>query len=411
MCQTKDQGGRRCEGALARQRDSNAFSRAEKVFEETGQVSLGFVSSQKSLDEAVANGSIVARQHKDFPELTVYDYSVTTHFARGWTDLTTECRGLIINTETGEIVARPFKKFYNNSEDDVVDNQFPRTGPIEVMEKADGSMGTLFTRPDGLMALSTRGSMNSEQAEHATNLYNEKYAGTWSPDPDYTYCFEIIYPDNRIVVDYGDKDDLVLLGARNKRTGASATREQLNAAGWTGPQVKVYEYESFSEVLETSEKGIAGEEGFVVHFTDHDKRVKIKFEEYLRLHRSLSNLTPLRVYENMRAGEKLSDNPDFPDEFYEDVEKTEKKFEETHQNNLNDVQSAHDEVKASLPENYSRKEFAMAAQKVERSSFQGRKLFSLLMLKENSQDERLDDAIWDQMKPAGNLGFTSFFNR
>lgn len=249
MCQSKAQGGRRCAGAQARQRDKNSFQKAESVYSKTGLITLGFVSSQSNLDDAVANGSIVARQHNDFPELTVYDYSVNTHFARDWNDLTTECRGLIVNTETQEIVARPFKKFYNNSEDDVPENQFPRTGPIEVMEKVDGSMGILYPRPDGTMALSTRGSMNSEQSQHATALYNEKYAGTWSPDPDYTYCYEIVYPDNRIVVDYGDKNDLVLLGARHKRTGASATREQLEAAGWTGPSAKVYEYESFSEVL------------------------------------------------------------------------------------------------------------------------------------------------------------------
>lgn len=409
MCQSKEQGGRRCQGALLRQSDKAAYKTAFARYEETGVPTMGLIASQKSFNDALESGAVNMRRHPDFPELAVYDYSMNTHFSRGWTDITTECRGLILNTETGEIVARPFKKFYNNQETDVPDNQFPRTGPIEVMEKSDGSMGILSPRPDGTMAISTRGSMNSDQAIHATELYNEKYAGTWNPDPDYTYCFEIIYPDNRIVVDYGMMDDIVLLGARHKATGVSASREKLNEAGWTGPQVKLYQYDSFADVLTASETGIKGEEGFVVHFLDHDKRVKLKFAEYLEMHKSVTNLTPLRVYEGIVSGNRLSAYPDFPDEFYNDVKEAEKRIDTRCEREFAAVKSIHADVVKNLPEGYSRKDFALALREHEGAREQSR--FSQVMSVENGAEDRAKKSILDNIRPHGAWGFTSFFGQ
>lgn len=149
----------------------------------------------------------------------------------------------------------------------------------------------------------------------------------------------------------------------------------------------------------------------MVHFTDHDKRVKIKFDEYLRLHRSLSNLTPFRVYENMSAGTPLTSNPDFPDEFYEDVKKAEEKFDRTHKERINSVNTEYDRIISSLPENYTRKDFALKAQKAKIEGFVGKEAMSAIMMKENGQEDRLKNMIWEKMRPAGNLGFTSFFSR
>lgn len=403
MCQSKEQGGRRCAGALTRQRDKKALTTAEKRYQETGVASLGLITSQKSLDEAVERKEVNARSHSRFPEVVVYDYSTTSHFARNWTNLITECRGLIVNKDTGEILARPFKKFYNHEESDVEDNQFPRTGPIDVMEKSDGSMGILATMPDGSPLISTRGSMESLQAQHATALYAEKYAGQWNPDPEYTYCFEIIYPDNRIVVNYGDTDDIVLLGARHKVTGVSATREQLAAAGWPGPEVKRYSYESFEDVLAHAEKGIPGEEGFVVHFTDHDKRVKLKFAEYLRIHRAVSDLSPLRVHEALMEGKKLSDSPDFPDEFYDEVRRAEKRLEDAHAKKRSALTAQHEEYRASLPEGYTMKEFALGA-----SQRYDKQEMSLLISLELGRDNIVDEKLWKQVRPHGEMDFEQF---
>lgn len=37
----------------------------------------------------------------------------------------------------------------------------------------------------------------------------------WTPPTGHTVLFEIIYPENRIVVDYGEMEDLVLLTRRD----------------------------------------------------------------------------------------------------------------------------------------------------------------------------------------------------
>ena len=61
-----------------------------------------------------------------------------------------------------------------------------------------------------------RSRLTSEQATRATDLYRRKYT-EFRPNPGLTYLFEIIYPGNRIVVDYGATEDLILLAVIDHR--------------------------------------------------------------------------------------------------------------------------------------------------------------------------------------------------
>lgn len=245
------------------------------------------------------------------------NYTTEAQFYRAWNDVTNNCRGLIVNTKTGEIVARPFSKFFNDQEEAGEHNNFPRTGPVLVADKLDGSMGIAYQHPDGRTAIATRGSMNSEQALHATALYAEKYEGKWSPRPDTTYMYEIIYPQNRIVLDYGDKDDLVLIGAVNKTTGRSIPVTELTE--WPGERAKQYEYASYAEAVAAP---IADDkEGMVIHFLDSDKRVKLKGEHYLYLHKVATEVTPRSVWEALRDGRYESWAASIPDEFSDGIKK------------------------------------------------------------------------------------------
>src|SRR5579885_481968 len=165
-----------------------------------------------SLWELVENGYLTGRSHPS-ADLIIWNYTAKAQYEKHWTEETMMCRGLI-TTSAGEIVARPFPKFFNYEE---YEGQIPKE-PFTVTEKMDGSLGILYF-VDGKPAIATRGSFTSEQAIRATAILRERYEH-FPFSPHYTYLFEIIYPGNRIVVDYGKMDDLVLLATIYTKTGA-----------------------------------------------------------------------------------------------------------------------------------------------------------------------------------------------
>ena len=76
--------------------------------------------------------------------------------------------------------------------------------------------GSLIIVSEGGKYIATRGSFESEQAEMAKKIIKEK---GYSFNKHLTYLFELIHPNNRIVVDYGDSIKLVLLGVIETSNG------------------------------------------------------------------------------------------------------------------------------------------------------------------------------------------------
>ncbi|MCC6744610.1 MAG: hypothetical protein IT175_12190 [Acidobacteria bacterium] len=162
--------------------------------------------------QLVAGGYVSARRHPTEP-LTIYNYTARCQYDGHWTPMTRQCRGLIAD-DSGQVVARPFPKFFNYG--DLAVGEIPDE-PFDVFEKLDGSLGVLYRTADG-PAIATRGSFTSEQALLATDMLRSRYAGAEFLD-GCTYLFEIIYPENRIVVDYGGESRLVLLAVIDTATG------------------------------------------------------------------------------------------------------------------------------------------------------------------------------------------------
>jgi RNA ligase len=202
------------------------------------------------------------------------------------------------------------------------------------MDKADGSLGILYPLlPDGPagwqdfpspnFAIATRGSFESDQAKHATQVWNNNYAEYYNDADettvlkDYTVLFEIIYPANRVVLDYGKMDDLILLGAVETKTGYYIGPEVAsNMIAWPGPVVEVMPYKSISEALTFTERPNA--EGYVIR--SHNFMVKVKQPDYLDLHRLVTNASPKTVWEQLREGKSKSEIISaFPDEFHDYV--------------------------------------------------------------------------------------------
>jgi RNA ligase len=112
----------------------------------------------------------------------------------------------------------------------------------------------------------------------------------------WTYLFEIIYPENRIVVDYGTRAELVLLAIRDTNTGEEgdvaieASRLRLTPA-------RRFTIATLAD-LDALLAGMDGvrEEGFVCRFSN-GLRAKFKCEDYRRLHRIITGVSAKSIWE------------------------------------------------------------------------------------------------------------------
>jgi RNA ligase len=255
-------------------------------------------------------------------DLTIWNYSVSVQYERLWDEITVQCRGLVTNSK-GEIVARPFTKFFNYEEltPEEIPNEY-----FDVYEKMDGSLGILFNYQDEWI-LATRGSFTSPQSIKGRELL-EKYDYN-RLNPDYTYLFEIIYSENRIVCVY-DFEDLVLLGMVHTLTGDEVNihytdnydirlKNLLNNIGFN----IVTLYKTWGEGFDELKNDISKDkEGYVIRFKN-GFRMKIKGEEYVRLHRIITNISNRDIWEYLKDGRPLDDILDkVPDEFYDWVKQT-----------------------------------------------------------------------------------------
>jgi RNA ligase len=180
----------------------------------------------------------------------------------------------------------------------------------------------IFFYYEGGWVMATRGSFTSDQAVKGYEMmFNYDFANLHN---DYTYLFEIIYDQNRIVVKY-PFEDLVLLGMINTKTGyevnlySEDTDVRLkNLVSNVGLKV-VKKYDGISDysVLKSMVKN--NEEGFIVKFSNGD-RMKIKGEEYLRLHKIMTQVSTTSIWEVLSNGDDIeSILKDVPDEFYKKV--------------------------------------------------------------------------------------------
>jgi RNA ligase len=161
------------------------------------------------LAEEIDGGWVTRKTHPTLP-LTILTYSRGCQYDRHWTEATTKCRGLIVE-DSGRIVAWCLPKFFNHSEHEFGFDYappLPADEPFEIFDKEDGSLGLIFHYA-GTWRLASKGSFISEQAQWGQRWLNAHDTG--SLDPACTYLAEILYPENRIVVNNGDEQTLVLL--------------------------------------------------------------------------------------------------------------------------------------------------------------------------------------------------------
>ena len=261
------------------------------------------------LKKHLADGVVRGQSHPEYPsELTIWNYTEVAQFDRIWDPVTNICRGLITAGRPGDeiVIARPFRKFHNlNTEfvPETMEANLPSDIPL-VTEKLDGSMGILY-HWDNRWRVATRGSFASDQAKWATEFLQQTWQENFcAPPPNLllTPIVEIIYPDNRIVVDY-DYSGLVMTGMVWIEDGKEYSRLALEEWGRTHhlPVVKRFD----KSLAECAGDNVPNAEGYVLSYPSTGLKVKVKFEEYCRLHRILTGLNPRSIWEMLVPPEML----------------------------------------------------------------------------------------------------------
>lgn len=319
---------------------------------------LQSIFSPAELQDALYNNRVRMQSHPTITDLRILNYTEKTAYARDWDRVTLACRGLIFREDTGEVLARPFRKFFNYGEaaDPWEHNAW---GGLTVQDKLDGSLGIGYMHW-GQLHIATRGSFSSDQAIEANKILSEKYPA-WQPPVGFTPLFEIIYPANRIVVDYGAERDLYLLGYVKIEDGQTYHLAQWDT--WPGPKAERFSYPTMNAVLAAPDR--KGREGFVIYFFGSDTHVKVKQEDYVQMHKVVTHLSEKRIWEWLSQGRSFQALiATLPDELFdwvsdvaEDILSLVRHFEAA-------VMLDYDGLTATLSDanpSWSRKEFAERA--------------------------------------------------
>ena len=253
-----------------------------------------FIAEHANWNELLEQKHITVKYDDNLPDLAIFNYGIESDF----TDpVVQEARGIIIDLNNLEVVCWPFRKFGNYSESyaDTIDWSTAR-----VQDKIDGSIMKLWYY-NGSWRISTNGMIDANGANTASVIHRTFAALFQSADnykdikfdelnKDYTYIFELVSPENQIVIKY-DNIHLYHIGTRDNKTG----KEYNVDIGIEKPveysvNSTTYNLQSCIDLVNKINQGQESVryEGFVV-VDDNWNRIKIKSPEYLSIHAILGN--------------------------------------------------------------------------------------------------------------------------
>lgn len=130
--------------------------------------------NEEKLQRYVEDGIVSMKFHNELP-LAIFTYSRHCVYTQLWDDVTEKCRGLIVDIDSGDIVARPFEKFF-----DFGDPRRPETHPENlparlpiIVEKLNGSLGIHY-QYKGHEGIASKASFHSVHAQWATGPVQEE---------------------------------------------------------------------------------------------------------------------------------------------------------------------------------------------------------------------------------------------
>lgn len=206
-----------------------------------------------------------------------------------------ECRGLVLYKPTWDVVCFPFVKFFNEGEAYAVNLDETE---LHIYEKVDGSLAKVWYF-EGYWHLSSNNTIDAADATLNDSGYNfqslfmralKEYGLEWEDfvaplDKDYTYMYELATEKNTIVIKY-EGYHIYYLGQRNIKTFKEEYIPDQRI-----DNVKVYNFKTIQDVIDSAKKLPDNAEGYVVRDNNWN-RVKIKNPTYFLLHKVANNGKP-----------------------------------------------------------------------------------------------------------------------
>ena len=339
------------------------------------------------LNKMLDAGYVSFQTHPTYP-LRIFKYTPAAQFERVWNEVTTKCRGLVLDDQNN-VLNNCIPKFHNIEE--LLPEQIPTNLSYEITSKEDGSAIEVFYY-NGHMIVCTLGSFASDQAILAASMLRGPYCHLLRNfDMRKTYVFELVAKENRIVLDYGDERKLILITSIDNETG----EESLLDIGF--PVVEKVTKSIEELLIEKERPDFINKEGFVIRFAN-GFRMKVKYQEYFRLHRLMTGVNEKFVWEFFRDGKPLP-LENVPDEFFQYVSSVKSQLETEYYAIERRAQRAFIEVNNP---NFTRKQFALMA--LSEYSDVASILFKML------EDKAYDQLIWKMVEPksTGAPKFNSF---
>ena len=206
-----------------------------------------------------------------------------------------ECRGLIFN-QKGELISRPFHKFFNAGEKE--ETQIDKINlyePHHITQKIDGSL-IRFLNLNGEIYAATKSGVTdiSQQVDEFLKDKSNYYEFIQSTlESGLTACFEWCSRKNRIVIDYS-VDSLILTAIRNNTSGNYLLYENIVelANHFNIPVVKSVSNLAKQNIhlLVEQVREFQNDEGIVLTFNSGHK-IKIKAEDYVLRHKSKDQIS------------------------------------------------------------------------------------------------------------------------
>lgn len=253
--------------------------------------------------------------------------------------LVQHCRGLILDEANDwAIVAWPFNKFFNHGE--------PNAHPIDwstakVQEKLDGSLMILYWYA-GLWHVASSGTPDAGGPVGKSKMtFEALFWKVWEElgygkriiqlNPKHTYSFELMTPENRVVVAH-QRNSIKLIGIRDNLSGREhavepwATDEVAYEVAFGFQVPKTFDLKSHDEIERHfgTQTGLE-QEGFVVVDANFN-RLKVKHPNYVKVHHMIGSLTTKKVLDCVRRGEAPEVLTQFP-EWKAEFERVSKAFD------------------------------------------------------------------------------------
>lgn len=235
--------------------------------------------------------------------------------------VTNECRSLVVREgEAGwEVVSRSFDRFFNHKE--IIGFEYDIT-KMTTCEKVDGSLVCLFYH-NGQWLYRTRSMIMPETTVNGWDktwkdliepVLLDKGFYDFNHCPSWTYIFEVVGVENRVVTRY-DESAAYLLAVRDNTTGDYINTGMLypEQRGWKLP--KKYQFNTIENCLQAAKDLRDLNEGYVLYNQFGVPTIKVKNPAYVAAHMLRGEgLNPKRIMQLIFMNETAEYLTIFPED-------------------------------------------------------------------------------------------------